>query len=79
MLVNNMESVVKVFFRGSSTLRVKKSEGDLKHKSKIEQNLSVLEKKGLVKTRVRNDTKVKQFHAGQIFDYLKTNIKLSET
>jgi len=79
MLVNNMESVVKVFFRGSSTLRVKKSEGDLKQKSKIEQNLSVLEKKGLVKTRVRNDTKVKQFHAGQIFDYLKTNIKLSET
>jgi len=74
-----MESVVKVFFRGSSTLRVKKSEGDLKQKSKIEQNLSVLEKKGLVKTRVRNDTKVKQFHAGQIFDYLKTNIKLSET
>lgn len=40
--------------------------------------MSVLEKKGLIKTRVRTDTKVKQFHAGQIFDYLKNNIKLSQ-
>lgn len=30
----------------------------------IEQNLSELERKGIVSTRIRSDTKIKQFHAG---------------
>lgn len=44
----------------------------------MESNLSVLEKKKIIQTRIRADTSVKQFHAGQIFDYLKRNIKLKQ-
>ena len=74
MLVNNMESVFKIFFRGMNTVKVKKS--DSTHLNNIESSLTVLEKNRVVATRVRPDTKVKQFHAGQLFDYLKKNIKL---
>jgi hypothetical protein len=73
MLVNNMESVFKIFFRGMSTLRVRQSSSG---KSSVESSLTVLEQKKIISTRVRPDTKVKQFHAGHIFDYLKKNIKL---
>jgi hypothetical protein len=73
MLVNNMESVFKIFFRGVSTLRVKQSSNG---RSSVESSLTVLEQKKIISTRVRPDTKVKQFHAGHIFDYLKKNIKL---
>ena len=45
-------------------------------KVRIEQNLSELERRKIVATRVRSDTKVKQFHAGQIFEYLKDNLRL---
>lgn len=74
MLVNNMESVFKIFFRGMNTIRVvnqKEYDEHGKEIQSIEQSLTVLEKKKIIKTRVRPDTKVKQFHAGQIFDYLK--------
>jgi len=80
MLVNNMESVIRIFFRGAKTLRVKRPSSDLKKKSggtHVEQSLNVLESQGVVATRVRGDTKVKQYHAGQIFDYLKKNVKLN--
>ena len=43
MLVNNMESVFKIFFRGMSTVRVKQSKNkDRKHG--LEGSLDVLEK-----------------------------------
>ena len=69
MLVNNMESVFKIFFKGMNISRVKSTRDRIHSKSKddyshIEQNLSELERKKIVNTRVRNDTKVKQFHAG---------------
>ena len=81
MLVNNMESVFKIFFRGMNTLKVKKAnsgnrEEDMAEMCNVEPSLTVLEQKKIVQTRVRPDTRVKQFHAGQIFDYLKKNIKL---
>jgi hypothetical protein len=62
MLVNNMESVIRIFFRGAKTLRVKRSSSDQLKKAggnSVEQSLNVLEKKGVVATRVRGDTKVK--------------------
>ena len=77
MLVNNMDAVFKLFFTGMSVLRVKRKqkpskdedqdEADVKKKARyehIEQNLSELERQGVVQTRVRGDTGVKQFHAG---------------
>ena len=75
MLVNNMDAVFKLFFTGMSVLRVKRKRPDAQEnkdgspskKAKydhIEQNLSELERQGVVQTRVRSDTGVKQFHAG---------------
>lgn len=89
MLVNNMDQVFKIFFEGMSVLRVKRKKSDPDHiqlsKSNkpgnmdhIEQNLSELERRGIVHTRVRNDTGVKQFHAGMIFEYLKQNLILEQ-
>lgn len=89
MLVNNMDAVFKLFFTGMSVLRVKRKRGETadkmggsaSKKSKfdhIEQNLSELERRGVVQTRVRGDTGVKQFHAGQIFEYLKDNMLLKQ-
>ena len=81
MLVNNMESVFKIFFRGMTTIRLKnssrKQEGDKKMLfPNIEANLKILESKRIVSTRVRPDTGVKQYHAGHIFDYLRNNLPL---
>ena len=78
MLVNNMESVFQIFFRGMRVQRVKMNSknDDTKKKSGYQERLCDLEKKGIVATRVRPDTGIKQFHAGQIFDHLKKNIKL---
>ena len=86
MLVNNMDAVFKLFFTGMSVLRVKRKQPEDKKKDTklikknkyehIEQNLSEPERKGVVQTRVRGDTGVKQFHAGQIFEYLKENMLL---
>jgi len=67
MLINNLESTVKIFFRGMSIRRVRtyanaSSEGDGmrgRHTSHIEFSLNELERKGIVATRVRADTKVK--------------------
>ena len=83
MLVNNMESVFKIFFRGMNTMKVKHSNSgdkktDRKEMCNVEPSLTVLEQQKIVQTRVRPDTKVKQFHAGQIFEYLKKNIKLGQ-
>ena len=69
MLVNNMESVFKIFFRGMNTLKVKRAnsgnvEEDLAEMCNVESSLTVLEQKKIVATRVRPDTRVKQFHAG---------------
>ena len=67
MLINNMESTIKIFFRGMTIRRVKtyasaSSDGDGlrgKHTSHLDFNLNDLERKGIVATRVRHDTKVK--------------------
>jgi hypothetical protein len=69
MLVNNMESVFKIFFRGMSTLRVLKNKNENVDQNEpninqVEQSLTKLEQQKIVQTRVRPDTKVKQFHAG---------------
>ena len=91
MLVNNMDAVFKLFFTGMTVLRVKrkKKAGEAEGKrgsspqkkakyDHIEQNLSELERQGVIQTRVRGDTGVKQFHAGQIFEYLKDNMQLKQ-
>ena len=44
MLVNNMESVFKIFFRGMSTVRVKQNKNKEKGKHGLEGSLDVLEK-----------------------------------
>ena len=44
MLVNNMESVFKIFFRGMSTVRVKQNKNKEKGKYHLEGSLDVLEK-----------------------------------
>ena len=75
MLVNNLESTIKVFFRGMSTLRVKSVQSQ-KSSSNLKLNLNDLERAGIVETRVRKETKVKQFCAGHLFEYLKDNIRL---
>ena len=43
MLVNNMESVFKIFFRGMGTVRVKQNKNK-DRKSPLEGSLDVLEK-----------------------------------
>lgn len=75
MLINNMESTIKIFFRGMTVRRVKTNSASA---TQFNFSLSDLERKGIVQTRIRQDTKVKQFHAGQIFEYLKANIKLQQ-
>ena len=64
MLVNNMESVFKIFFRGMSTILVKKGMSDQNGPGNMDLDLRSLEKRKLVQSRVRPDTKVKQYHAG---------------
>ena len=61
MLINNMESVIQIFFRGVEIYKIKPQS---KNKSGIYHSLNELEKKGIVETRIRHDTKVKQYHAG---------------
>ena len=73
MLLNNMESVVKIFFRGATVVKIAPDNNN--HDVK---GLNELETRGMVATRVRGDTKVKQYHAGQIFEYLKRNIPLQQ-
>lgn len=73
MLVNNMESVFKIFFRGMQTIRVN-VEGS--NNINVESNLRKLEEKQIIQSRIRPDTNVRQFHAGLIFDYLKKKICL---
>ena len=62
MLVNNMESVFKIFFRHMTTTRIENQkivdDDGLVIKS-VESNLSALERKKIIKTRVRPDTNVK--------------------
>ena len=60
MLVNNMESVVKIFFRGCSLIKIKTGKAHVKtrHLSSL-FSLNELEEQGIVQTRVRGDTKVK--------------------
>ena len=70
MLVNNMESVFKIFFRGMSCIRVKpesmEEAGDGPQQKKIRNSFSLasLSKNKIVQTRIRADTGVKQYHAG---------------
>ena len=52
-----------------NTLKVKRAnsgnvEEDLAEMCNVESSLTVLEQKKIVATRVRPDTRVKQFHAG---------------
>ena len=63
MLINNMENVFKIFFPGMQVTRARDADEHLQI-SHIEQNLSELERRKIVSTRVRSDTKVKQYHAG---------------
>ena len=44
MLVNNMESVFKIFFRGMGTVRVKQNKNRKNEKYGLEGSLDVLEK-----------------------------------
>ena len=77
MLVNNMESLCKIFFRGVQTRKVKyDQELAEEFQPKLESSLTVLNQKNIIKTRARYDTNVRQFHAGQLFDYLQDNINL---
>ena len=57
MLVNNMESVFKIFFRGMNTIKVRR--GDEAGIGRVESQLTLLEEKRIVQTRVRPDTGVK--------------------
>jgi len=66
MLVNNMESVFKIFFRGMGTVRVKHGVDGLADEEteslptkRIEFNLKKLEAQRIVATRTRPDTRVK--------------------
>lgn len=70
MLVNNMESVFKIFFRGMSTIRVKPDDieedrdGAATKGLKNSFSLEALSRNKTVATRIRSDTGVKQYHAG---------------
>lgn len=77
MLVHNMVEVVTQFFTGAKTCRIKQFE-DRKGMPQVEQSLQKLEKKGIINSRVRPDTKVKQYHALSLFEYLKKTIVLKE-
>jgi len=70
MYVNNMESVFKIFFRGMATIRVSKESLEEEGTSKYNFTLQSLAANKIVATRIRADTGVKQYHAGQIFDFL---------
>ena len=59
MLVSNMVSVFKVFFRGMTTVRVKQIKFAEKRKLALESSLDVLEKRNIIATRIRKDTRVK--------------------
>ena len=64
MLVNNMQTVFKIFFRGMNTVRLKTNKSGDKFKDMyqmcdVEQSLAVLERKRIIDTRVRSDTGVK--------------------
>ena len=59
MFINNLDSVVKIFFRGLKVIKVKQPKAGSSHPKVIEQSLTVLEKKGIIQTRVRHDTKIK--------------------
>ena len=51
MLVNNMESVFQIFFRGMNTMKLRTNKTDkeaLAEMCNIEQSLTVLEKKKIV-------------------------------
>ena len=69
MLVNSMESVIKIFYRGMTVHRISSKNSGLK-------SLKELELEGHVQSRTLGGTKVKQFHAGQVLEYLKDNLKL---
>lgn len=68
MLVNNMESVFKIFFRGMQTIRVQSDAVDdesiMTKSVKNSFNLTQLAQNKVVATRIRADTGVKQYHAG---------------
>jgi hypothetical protein len=70
MLVNNMESVFKIFFRGMATIRVKPetteedADGPAQRNLKNSFSLESLTANKTVATRIRADTGVKQYHAG---------------
>jgi predicted Zn-dependent protease len=74
-----MDSVIKIFFRGMSVIRIRtQHNGNTKGIQNLNglKSLKELEDEGIVHTRIRADTQVKQFHAGQVFEYLKNNLKL---
>ena len=48
MLVNNMESVFKIFFRGMSTVRVKKNMTGGTRNGGLESSLTTLERQKIV-------------------------------
>lgn len=77
MLIKNMDEVIKVFFRGSSLIKLKSNSDDKHRGSQRIMSLKELNRAGIVQSRVRDDTKVKQYHAGQLFEYLRQNIKIA--
>mmetsp|Transcript_12954 Transcript_12954/g.20065 ORF Transcript_12954/g.20065 Transcript_12954/m.20065 type:complete len:92 (-) Transcript_12954:986-1261(-) len=75
MLINNMEQVAKVFFKGVSIKRIKTNsvDGDLSL-----LGLTELNRRGMVESRIREDTGERQYHGGQIFTYLQSMIDLKQ-
>lgn len=69
-----MEQVFKIFFRGIQVVRIKNNSRS--EKFNIESNLAELSRQKIVTTRIRLDTKVKQYNAGNIFEYLQTNLAM---
>ena len=62
MLVNNMDSVIKIFFRGITVLRIRTQyNGTTAGVQNVNglKSLKELEAEGIVTTRIRADTQVK--------------------
>mgnify|MGYP000988174320 CR=1 FL=1 len=59
MLVNNMDSVIKIFFRGMTVLRIRTqhngNQAGVQNLNGL-KSLKELEEEGIVQTRIRADT-----------------------
>lgn len=63
-LVENMQGVCKVFFKGMNTKTMAVNDQTGRWKPTLQTSLDSLERDKVIQTRVRRDTKIKQFHGG---------------